>query len=473
MPIKIYLLDLTIFKEKWEYKLSLRNHYIKSLKTLLASEVASKIMKNSSWLVCDKVFNLIIGVLVTAVVARYFGPELYGQFNYALAIVTLFTALSTLGLETLTVKNILVDKEHDEGTILCTSLFLRVFGGILLTIIAAIVIKIIEPSDSSLHILVFIMSFTMVIRSFEVIEYWIQAYQQSRISSIIRISVYIITAVLKIVLVFSNGNLFHLALIYVIDIAFTSTALVIAYFKIREDKTHWRLSLDYAKNILSQSWYLILSGLMITLYMRIDQVMLGSMMPTKAELGYFSVAVRIAEMWYFVPMALIVSFKPVIMNKKKIDENSYLKSIQLLYTIVAWLGIGFGVVILLFSKLIINLLYGVEYSEAASILSVSVWAGTFAMLGSARSIWLICEGLQKYTMTYTFGGLLVNIILNFIMIPHFGAYGAAIATLASQFTANIIILLLFNKTRMSSIMILKSFLPTVIFNTKNKKYIES
>lgn len=73
---------------------------------------------------------------------------------------------------------------------------------------------------------------------------------------------------------------------------------------------------------MSQSWYLIISGLMITLYMRLDQVMLGYMFPNKGVLGIYSAAVRIAEMWYFVPMAVITSFRPVIMSTRKINEKA-------------------------------------------------------------------------------------------------------------------------------------------------------
>jgi len=81
--------------------------------------------------------------------------------------------------------------------------------------------------------------------------------------------------------------------------------------------------------------------------------------------------VQIAALWYFVPMAIITSFKPVIMGKKKINEISYLKSVQLLYSVVAWIGIGFGIFIFLFSDLIIGVLYGADYEKAASILFIS------------------------------------------------------------------------------------------------------
>ncbi len=449
-------LKYKLYEVKREFRLKIKEQYIKVKKIIFENEVANRTIKNSGWLVGDKVFTMIIGVFVIAIVARYFGPEKFGQFNYAMAFVALFTALSTLGLETLTVKSI-VDKDYDEGTILCTSLFLRVFGGIILTILAAVIIRLIEPNDYNLHVLVLIMSFTMVLKSMKVIEYWVQAYQKAKVSSIIRMSVYIITAVLKIILVIFKGNLIHYALIYMIDVVIIGSALMISYYKIRDDISPWKFNLNYAKNILSQSWYLILSGLMVTLYMRIDQVMLGSMMPTKTELGVYSAAVRIAELWFFVPMAIIISFKPVIMNKKKINEKSYMKSVQLLYTIVAWIGIGFSVFILLFSKLIVSILYGEEYLKASSILSISIWAGTFAMLGSARSAWLICEGLQKYSMVYIFIGCITNVSLNFLLIPLYGGFGAAVATLVSQIVVALIAPALFSETRVSSVMMLKAF----------------
>ncbi|MFC4354214.1 flippase [Chryseomicrobium palamuruense] len=424
------------------------------------NEAITKIIKNSSWLVSDKVITMIVGVFVTAIVARYFGPEKFGQFNYALAFVTLFTAISTLGLETLTVKSIL-DKKFDEGTILCTSLILRIASGGILTIFSIIIIKIIEPSDFNLHILVLIMSIAMVIKAFEVIEYWVQAHQKAKISSIIRMVVYIISSGLKIFLVFMNGTVLQYATILIIDALLIGFALMIAYFKFRENSSLWRFNFQYARTILSQSWHLIISGLMVTLYMRIDQVMLGSM-ATDTELGVYSAAVRIAEMWYFIPMALIISFKPVIMKNKKENEHKYFNSIQILYSIVTWMGILFTLIILIFSKLIISILYGEQFLQAANILSISVFAGTLAMLGSARSIWMISEGLQRYTIIYTIAGLIVNVTLNLIFIPRFGGFGAATATLVAQ-VVNILVLFLFKETRISTIMIIKSFRPINLF----------
>lgn len=435
--------------------MNLRGNITNIKRKILSSEVAVKILKNSSWLVGDKVFTMIIGVFVTAIVARYFGPETFGKYNYALSFVVLFTAFSTLGLETLTVKAI-IDKDYDEGTILCTSLVLRILGGIIIIILSMVIIKLIEPKDINLHILVFILSLSMIFKALEVIEYWIQAYQKAKISSIIRMTTYILIAGLKIIMVSLGGTLIHYAIIYTIDSIVIGFALIIAYFKNRETNLRWKFNFKYAKEILSQSWYMILSSLMITLYMQMDKLMLGKMIST-TEVGIYSAATSIAGMWYFIPMAIITSFKPVIMSKKKINETSFLNSVQLLYTVVTWLGIIFGVFILLFSNIIVNILYGPEYLKAASILSISVWAGTFAMLGSARSIWIVSEGLQRYTVLYIASGAIVNLFLNYILIPIIGGYGAAITTLVSQMVVAIISPFFIKETRISSIMMLKAF----------------
>lgn len=419
-----------------------------------------KIIKNSGWLIGDKIFTMLIGVVVTAVIARYFGPEQFGTYNYAFSLVTLFTAFSTLGMETLTVKNIL-EQEHEEGVILHTSIILRIVGGIILTIASLVVVSIINPGDSLLFALVLILSVSMILKAAEVIEYWIQAYQRAKLSSIVRMVSYVLTSILKILLVVLGGTIIHFSIIHTIGVAFIGLGLFFAYFKAREEHSKWKFNFAYAKSILSQSWYLIVSGLMITLYMQIDKIMLGTMMATKGEVGIYSAATTIAQLWFFVPMAIITSYKPVIMRKKKLkNEKEYFRSVQTLYTIVAWIGIFFGICILGFSKLIVLILYGPEYMKAAGILSVSIWAGTFAMLGSARGIWLICENLQKFSMFYVGSGAIVNITLNYILIPSLGGYGAAIATLASQVTVAIIVPLFKKETRISSMMMLKSIFLT-------------
>lgn len=411
------------------------------------------IFGNSMWQIGEKIISMIFSVFVTSIVARYLGTEDYGFVNYIISIVMLFTTFSTLGMEKITIKDI-IEKEESEEKILGTSFYIRLIGGIVLIFISQITIYILDEKNMIAQLLGLIMGLCMIFRAYEVIEYYLQSQMKLKTISMIRFCSTIFVAILRILVVIFDWGIVGFTATYLFDAIIVAMLLKIWYKKRKKHK--FKFSLEYAKKILSKCWYVAISGLMVTLYMRIDQVMLGSMLDNKTENGIYSAAVRIAEIWYFVPTAIISAFQPAIVMKKKYSEEQYEKSMQRLYDIVAIVGIAFGILITLFGDIAVQILYGEEYKGATSILKISVWAGLFATLGTARSVWLVNENLQKYSLIYTSVGCVTNIVLNYFLIPKIGARGAAIATLIAQFVTNVLALVPFKKTRKSSTMILKS-----------------
>ena len=214
------------------------------------------------------------------------------------------------------------------------------------------------------------------------------------------------------------------------EVALTSCFLVLAYMNNHNSMRAWQYHRKVVRELLSQSWLLSLSSLAIMIYMRIDQVMIGQMLDDKA-VGLFSAAVRISEMWYFVPMALASSVFPTIIASKKLSEAVYYARLQKLFTLMLWLAISVAVVVTFFRKLIIELLYGATYADSGIVLAIHVWAGTFVALGVASSGWFIVENLQRLNFYRTLSGAIVNIALNYLLIPKYGIAGAAVATVAS------------------------------------------
>ena len=411
------------------------------------------IFGNSMWQIGEKIITMIFSVFVTSIVARYLGTEDYGFVNYIISIVMLFTTFSTLGMEKITIKDI-IEREESEERILGTSFYIRLIGGIVLIFISQITIYILDEKNMLAQLLGLIMGLCMIFRAYEVIEYYLQSQMKLKTISIIRFCSTFFVAILRILVVIFDWGIVGFTATYLFDAIIVAVLLKIWYKK--RKKLKFKFSLEYAKRILSKCWYVAISGLMVTLYMRIDQVMLGSMLDNKTENGIYSAAVRIAEIWYFVPTAIISAFQPAIVMKKKHSEEQYEKTMQRLYDIVAIVGIVFGILITLFGDIAVQILYGDEYKGATSILKISVWAGLFATLGTARSVWLVNENLQKYSLIYTSVGCVTNIVLNYFLIPKIGARGAAIATLIAQFVTNVLALVPFKKTRKSSTMILKS-----------------
>ncbi|MEC4852575.1 MAG: flippase, partial [Jaaginema sp. PMC 1079.18] len=234
-----------------------------------------------------------------------------------------------------------------------------------------------------------------------------------------------------------KAPLIAFAIALAVEQAITSVSLIFVYQKSTGSIFAWQAKWERAKSLLKDSWPLILSGIVIIIYMRIDQIMLGQMKGAEA-VGIYSVAVKISELWYFIPQAIINSVFPSVVQAKEISEELYYRRLQKIFNFVTTSGYIFAIAITFSSSFLINLCYGSEYSEAAGILTISIWAGIFVALGVARETWLTTEGLMKFSAATTAAGAVVNVILNLLFIEKYGAMGAAVATVISQAVASYI-----------------------------------
>ncbi len=266
------------------------------------------------------------------------------------------------------------------------------------------------------------------------------------IVSICKLTQLIISSSLKLYLIYIGSGLLGFVLVSLFDQITLAVTLYLAY---RYQKIVWffgYFNRQLAKQLLRDSWPLILSGLVVTIYMRIDQIMIKEMLGERA-VGIYSAAARISEVWYFVPVLLTNSLFPSILNAKQISEKFYFSRIQRLYSFLLWSAITIAMLVTFLSGYIVNILYGQAFGEAGNILVIHIWAGVFVFLGVASGSWFVSEGLQKYSTINTVVGAIVNVLLNFIFIPKYGAYGAAIATVVSYFVAAYLMNLFFEATR--------------------------
>jgi O-antigen/teichoic acid export membrane protein len=169
--------------------------------------------------------------------------------------------------------------------------------------------------------------------------------------------------------------------------------------------------------------------------MRIDQIMLGHLAGSEM-LGNYSVAVRLSELWYFIPSAVAVSLFPTIVRSHEGHSvEAYKKRMQVFFDMLAGMAYVIALPFALFASPLVIALYGAEYADAGPILQVHIWALVFVSLGAVRGRWLVAENLTRFLLIATVVGTVVNVSLNFLLIPEFGGMGAAWATLFSQATA--------------------------------------
>ena len=170
---------------------------------------------------------------------------------------------------------------------------------------------------------------------------------------------------------------------------------------------------------------------------------------SEESVGIFSAAVAIADLWIFIPLAVINSARPIIIESKSIDKKTYEKRITQVYALVIYMGIFASLAISIFAKLGVTILYGKDYIKAVPPLLIIVWGSIFSILGAAREVWIVCENHNKYLKYFAGMGALMNVLLNLLLIKPFGIIGVAIATLISQFVVAIIAPAFFKDVRVS------------------------
>lgn len=404
-----------------------------------------KIIGNTAWLFGDKILRMVLGLLVGVWVARYLGPEQFGLYNYAVAFVSLFSTFATLGLDGIVVRDIVREPSCQNET-LGTAFVLKLLGGIATLLLTVGTISLVRPEDNLIRWLVAIIAAGTVFQAFDTIDFWFQSQVQSKYTVYAKTTAYLLINGVKIVLIQMRAPLIAFAWTALAEIALGAVGLVIAYLVKGHALRAWQCSLIHAKKLLKDSWPLIFSTIVITIYMRIDQLMLGMMIADKA-VGVYSAAVRVSELWYFVPGAIVNSIVPSIIEAKAISESLYYERLQKLLSFLSKISYAIAIPISFFSSQIIMLIYGEKYIDAGPVLAIHIWAGLFVSLGLARIPWMLAEQFMKFELATTAVGAVINIVLNLLLIKRYGGLGAAIATVIAQIVATYGANALYAKTR--------------------------
>lgn len=387
-----------------------------------------KAVKNAGWLVMGKIMQMIISLFVSLLVARYLGPSNYGLINYAAAYTAFFTSICTLGINSILVKE-LVDAPESEGEILGTALGMKTISSILSAITIISIVFVVDAGEKETLLIAALTTIGMIFHVFETFNYWFQYRLESKVTAIATLIAYGVTSLYRVVLLITGKSVTWFAFASSIDYICLAAILYLAYRKRKGAKLTF--SITYGKQLLGKSYHFILSGLMIAVYGQVDKLMLRQMI-NDAEIGYYSTAAGLCNMWCFVLSAIIASAYPSIMNANRTDQELFRKRNKQLYAIVFYISVSVSLIFTIAGPFIIWILYGEAYLPAAGPLRILTWCTAFSYLGVARDAWVMCNDCQKYLKYLYFVAAIMNVILNALLIPKLGAEGAATASLLAQ-----------------------------------------
>ena len=432
---------------------------------LLGHEGIRRYGANTAWLMGEKVLRMFMGLFVGIWVARYLGPEQFGLLSYAQSFVFLFTAIATLGLDSIVVRELVKDNSQ-RNVLLGTAFSLKLIGSLCILPLLWLGVHF-TSNDSYTNLLIFIIASGTIFQSFNVIDFYYQSSVLSKYVAFANTITLAISSIVKIVLILNEASLLAFAIVGVFDTVILSLGLIYFYWQ----KTHhslreWQFDKVVAKRLLSDSWPLIISSVMVSLYMKIDQVMIKEMLDNNA-VGQYAAAVRIIESTYFVPVIIVSSIFPSLINVKH-DKSKFNKRIEILYSTLFWASLLITAFLFSNREWIVLTLFGSDYSESIKIFGwLSIMLPVVA-ISAVHGKWLITENLVRFNLYYTFFAAILNVFLNIIFIPKYGSIGAVFATLCAQIIPYTL-LLVSRKTRNHLLLILNSIFLFNLISNKIKK----
>lgn len=383
---------------------------------------------NTGWLLGARAIQMLVALIIGAMVARYLGPQQFGIYNYVISYVAIFSVLSSLGINNILVKDLLNDPDK-KNRLMGSGLFIRFAGSIAASALIVIVSTFTEE-DSTMRWLLFLASLQPVVRSFEVINLYFQANVVSKFTVVAQLTSLIIISALKIFFVFNEFPLIYFIYLFAIDSAIVGSILILFYRRMGNSVFTMQLSLPVIRSLIGRSWPLIFSGMLTTIYLKVDQVMLQHLLDDTA-VGLYAAAVKISEAWITIPWILSGSLYPALVNAYKENNTLFMNRIRQMYILLIVVALSVIVPVCIFSKYIILFIFGGEYHGSFSTLQIHIFSSLFIFFGSISNRWLILDNIQRYWMINSAIGAFANIVLNIYLIPIYGINGAALATLIS------------------------------------------
>lgn len=402
------------------------------------------VLHNSGWLIFDKVMRGLLALLVGAWVARYLGPEQFGELSYVLAYLTLFQSLAYLGLDGVVVRDIariqhdtLSDeaKKQKIGQLLGTVFAVRLIAGTVCWLIAVGGMWWLSTPNNAL--LVALAGASLVFQAADSVDLWFQSQSQSRRTVMAKLLAYSVSNGLRIAFILADMPLVWFAAAMGVEFALASLALFFSY-KQFSCGAKWQADLLHMSKVLvAESYLFAVAGLCNLLSNKIDQIILKQYLGD-AALGLYSVFLPIIAICYSIPNMVAVSALPHFSRLYQENQAEFKQKLVRFFAFNYALSIFMVAVIFVFADLIVDYLFGVAYSESKIPFMIYALTAITTTSWIAQWAWTYNQKKGGQQLRQTLIGALLTTALSCVLIPVWGVAGAAVAVVLSQFFAFVV-----------------------------------
>ncbi|GIW61109.1 MAG: flippase [Patescibacteria group bacterium] len=416
-------------------------------KLSLTEVFQSKLARDGVWSIGLKIASVFLAFLLSVILARYLGPEGYGVYSFAYAMMMILAIPSMSGMPALMVRE--TARLRANGN--CGAVTSAWRWGIKVSICVSIVIIFIFYLAVSIWDTIFL-------NEVKIAVYWgiltIPLLALMHITGavirgmggvvkgqmpdmIVRPGMLIITVVGAIILNFEARS-YNVMQMHAVSV-FVAAGL--AYIMLKDMLvSKARIIID---PLIRRQWLksLLPLGLIASMgivMQYIDLIMIGTLV-NNYDVGIYRVSVQLAMLASFGLQAVNMAFAPYYARyyeKKEFSQIRYVAVLSARFVFV----LNIVVVALYFAwgKQIIEIIYGSEYIQAyGPLMLLLIGQGANAFFGSVGNV-LNMSGREMYTLRGMLVGVIVNVVLNVLLITRMGVLGAAVASVTAMLLWNYI-----------------------------------
>ncbi len=396
---------------------------------------AGRVARSTLTLVAESVLRLGLTAVVAFWIARSLGPEQFGMLNFASALMAIFLAAAGLGMDVPVI--VRLSRQREAAHILGSAIGLRLVAAVLACAAMALVGLGLHGDDPHALAVVLIVSLALLGYAPSVFDLWFKAEVQAGPPAAARLLVTLLASAAKVGCLTWGWGLIGLAWTVVFEAVAHSVLLWLAWRRVagaRRVAPHFDRA--EARALLKESAPYLAATLATVLAMKIDVVLLGALSSHLAT-GQYSLVQKLSEVLCIVPVALIDSAFPWLVRRAALVPGAASQG-QLLFDLAAASAMLAAVAGVLLAAPLIELAFGAAYAQAVPLFQLHAWTCVGIALHTARHRWLATENLQRHSLTLALASAALSIGLNTVLIPVWGAMGAAIAALLAWFVAGML-----------------------------------
>lgn len=400
--------------------------------------------RNASFLIAEKVLQLASIAVVNIFVLRALGPVGYGHLSAATAILAIALPMANFGAQPI-IRELSIRKGAEKA-LLTTAIAMSGVACLICFLTLSLVGRTVLADTQTGNVLT-VLAFVFLAKPFAAVDTWFQAHHRNHITSSVRMVVLVGVSTARLYVAFYMPSVEALALLIVIENSVMAGALFACYLYFGKglSLSHMSSLVPY-KRLFDASWPLLVSGLAVILYMRIDQPMLLWLSGAET-VGLYSSAANLADAVSFIPVMMSTVFLPRLMALQAKDVPLFEQRFERLLGIGAGLGYVAMIGGVALGPVVVQTLYGPAYKDAGLLVQILFISAPFVFLGVIQASYVLANNLQKRVLVITVFAIGLNVALNIYLIPILGAVGAAITTVMAHALGGVFGNLLFRETR--------------------------